>query len=321
MNLFWDEIEQISLYNQEYHTKQLSDIEILKLLLESDKQCFTKRISESLTQSTNSDGTVTNNGTEQAKSAQPGPDSDPDPKNQSEQADQIDISMSDLSNTMQSLIESALRGTTAGSLFEDVFKSIKVNTGWFKKIKATFKKQVYYMTHNYTTSWVNINNTYRHIYMAPKKQFFDDKIEIILSIDQSGSMSTDDLQRLLYLIESEAKKITKLTVLIHSTVIIKQFELADEYDISKSQEFTEALATRWNSGGTSHDCVFQAIGDLNIKDPSKTIFLCYSDMQSNIEETVRSYPIMSRLKSFWVHTAGAHTLKPSIVPGTFIHVT
>jgi len=217
-------------------------------------------------------------------------------------SDDIDNSLADLAESLQDIISTNTKGTAAGALFEKLFEAVKVDTGWFKKIKASFKRQVYYKTHDYTTSWANLNNTFRKIYKSPKKNFIDDKIAIILSIDHSGSMSTTDLQRLLYLIESESKRIASLTVLIHDTRVIHEFTVEDEYDIANSPEFSKALATRYTSGGTSHACVFEHIQAMKLKDTSKVMYMSFSDNQSDIEQTFNKYPIMRKLTNYWVCT-------------------
>jgi len=223
--------------------------------------------------------------------------------------------MADLADSIQDIISSNTKGSAAGELFEKLFESVKVETGWFKKIKASFKRQVFYKTHDYTTNWANLNNTYRRIYKSPKKQFLDTKVNIILSVDHSGSMSDNDLQKLLYLMESEATRIGAITVLVHDTRVIKEFTLENDYDITKSPQFKEALATRYTSGGTSHSCVFSHIQDMKIPEPNMVIYMSFSDNHSDIDETFKNYPIMRKLTNYWI-CAGANN--PVSVLGTNI---
>ena len=308
----WNEIEKICLYNKSYHEDQLSDIDILKDLLSKSKTPNTIDVSD-LFQS------VSFGGKESIQPKEGSTLSQKDVSNNKEGkcstvTDDMDISISDLAESLKDIITENTRGTETGNLFEQLFESIKVDTGWFKKVKASFKRQVFYKTHDYTTSWRNLNSTYRHIYMAPKKTFIDDKISIILSVDHSGSMSTEDLQRLLYLIESESKRISELKVLVHDTQIIKEFTISNEYDISKSPEFSSALATRYTSGGTSHECIFDYIQNMGIKDTSQVMYMSFSDNQSDIEQTFKKYPIMRKITNYWVCTER----NPVAVPGTNI---
>jgi len=315
----WDEIEEIGQYKEEYHKKKMSDIDILKDMIKNDESITKEQISNMLSKVT-CDGKSVNQPTEPNGGAAQDNDGNDDSSKQgkinktSTAVDDLDNSLSDLSESIQDIITSNTKGTQAGELFEQLFSSIKVDTGWFKKIKAIFKRQVYYKTHDFNTSWANLNTTYRKIYKAPKKQFIDNKINIILSVDHSGSMATEDLQRLLYLIESESTRISSLRVLIHDTKIIKDFMIEDDYDIASAPGFQEALATRYTSGGTSHRCVFKAIEEMKLPDPSMVMYMSFSDNYSDIEEEFSTFPTMRKLTNYWVAAGG----KPVNEPGTNI---
>ena len=315
----WNEIEEIGQYKAEYHKKKMSDIDILKDMVENDEPITKEQISDMLSkvtcdgkssnQPTEPNGGTSQNNEENKNDSKPGKID-----KTSTTTDDLDNSLSDLSEAIQDIIASNTKGTQAGELFEEIFSAIKVDVGWFKKIKASFKRQVYYKTHDFNTNWANLNTTYRKIYKAPKKQFIDNKINIILSVDHSGSMMTEDLQRLLYLIESESKRIASLRVLIHDTRIIKDFMIEDDYDIASSPDFSAALATRYTSGGTSHRCVFEAIEEMKLPDPSMVMYMSFSDNYSDIEEEFHNFPVMRKLTNYWVAANG----KPVNVPGTNI---
>jgi len=304
----WAAIEAVGLYKTQYHTDQLSDIDILKLLVANAEEPETSSVSDGM-ESVSFDGKETTQpkegkGKGKSDESDEGDEGTPGKGNgkcnaTDTSADDLDTAMSDLSEAIQDVIQSNTKGTTAGELMNTLFEAVKVETGWFKKIKASFKRQVYYMTHDYSTNWANLNNTYRRIYKAPKKQFFDTKLELVLSVDHSGSVSTEALQRLLYLMQDVSKQITKLTVLIHDTRIVKEFVIEDDYDIADSKQFKEALATRFVVGGTSHSDVFNWIDD-NVKDLNKTIFLSYSDNYSDIPQEWAKHPRLRNLSTFFV---------------------
>ena len=303
----WNMFEPTMCYKSEYHSKQMSDIDILKDM-KSNATSITVTCLGNGFETVESDGSSSIQPTaEEMKGSGSGEDSDGEGSQgkvdkTDTMADDLDNSITDLAESIQDLISNQTKGTATGDLFEKLFDSIKVETGWFKKIKASFKRQVYYMTHDYTTSWANLNNTYRHIYKAPKKKFIDDKIHAILSVDHSGSVGTQELQKLLYLMESESRKIAKLTVLIHDTQIIKEFEIEDDFDIANSDQFNQALATRYTSGGTSHRCVFEHIQNMKIPDINKVIFMSFSDNYSDIDYEFNNFPIMRKLTNYWICT-------------------
>lgn len=300
----WPVIEAIGMYDPEYHQNKLSDIEILKDLLKKDHPITKQQVSDMLSQIT-CDGKTTNQPTE-AMSSTESTSEDSKSDKTSTTSDDADMALSDLSESLQDIITSNTKGTAAGELFENLFSSIKVNVAWFSKLKKSFKRKVYYMTHDYTTSWANLNNTYRRIYKSPKKQFMEDSLEIVLSIDHSGSVGTEALQKLLYLMEETSKQITKLTVLIHDTKIVKEFVIEDEYDIANSLKFNTALATRYVVGGTSHSDVFRWL-DENVDDMTKTIYLSYSDNYSDINTEWVKYPKFRNLTSYFVCTTNNPT--------------
>jgi len=299
----WAEIEAIGLYDKQYHKDKLSDIDILRLLIKSAEPPKVSSMGNGM-QSVEQDG---KSSVQPTPSEQQGGEKSPEESSTGSKSktstatDDADISAADLADSLQDIITSNTKGTAAGNLFEQLFDSIHVETGWFKKIKASFKRKVYYMTHDYSTSWANLNSTYRHIYKAPKKQFIDTKLEIVLSVDHSGSVSTEALQKLLYLMEDTSKTISKLTVLIHDTRIVKEFVVEDDYDISSNKMFKEALATRYVVGGTSHSDVFNWL-DTNIDDMSKTIYLSYSDNYSDIPTEWKKHPKLRKLTSYFVCT-------------------
>ena len=307
---YWTKIVPFMMYSHEYHVEKLSDIDILKKMISGAKEPQSEDVGDGF-EKVKLDGSVIIKKKGSALSD----------KVDTADASDSDNDLKDLSETLQGIIEEGTRGTQAGKLIEDAFGAIKVETGWFKQIKASFKKRVFYMTHDYMSSWTGINNTYRRVFKSPKKQFFDNKIQLILAVDHSGSMCTEDLQKLLYLIQSESKNIFKLTVLIHDTRIVKEFTIEDEYDISKSSEFKAAMSTRYAVGGTSHDAVFQRINEMSKDEQGATIFLCFSDMHSDIEECVGNYPFLKRMAPFWIHTHGHKKMSKNKVPGTFIYMS
>jgi len=285
------------LYDNTYHSKKMSDIEILKDLL-SNSKVTTTQIGDTgyeLQEITDSKGNTT------AQIRKTGTGSDNTEENTNEGNSTLtDEQLSNLAQSINSVIQSQAKGSQSAQMVEELFESIKINTNWFKKLKTTFERDVYYMTHNYYTKWSNLNNKYRSIFKSPKKYYLDSKLEIVLSIDHSGSMNTVDLQKLLYLMESKSKDINKLTVIIHDTEIVKEFTLeSDGYDISQNSQFKEALATRYAVGGTAHTECFKYLQD-NIKNPQETIYISFSDNYSTIEEDWNKFPILKHIKTYLV---------------------
>lgn len=206
----------------------------------------------------------------------------------------------DLGESISTQLANMGRSGTSSEIFEEFFKAKKVKTGWFKKLTAKFNREVYYMTNTFKSEWSSLNITYRHKFKAPKCKYEDNKLSVVLSVDHSGSVSTDGLQKLLYLFEKHSKRITQLFVLVHDTEVVKQFTIEDDFDIKSNPQFVEALAHRFAVGGTSHYDVFKTINIMleeKTIDPEKTIYISFSDNYSDIPKSWKKFPKLSKLST------------------------
>lgn len=227
-----------------------------------------------------------------------------------------DYIITDTGYSVQAALGSMSRGSsTSEAIFGEFFTAKKVKTGWFKRLVAKFEADVYHMTNTFRAEWSNLNITYRHKFKSPKPQYIDNKLAVVLSVDHSGSVSTDGLQKLLYLFEKHAKRITKLIVLVHDTGIVKEFVLESDYDISSNPNFKQALSHRFAVGGTSHLTTFKRIAELiqsKEVDPSKCIYISFSDNCSDIPESWKAVPQMAQLSTTFL----APYDNPVNIPGT-----
>lgn len=209
----------------------------------------------------------------------------------------------DLGESISTQLASMSRGGGSSAIFAEFFKAKKVKTGWFKKLAAKFSRDVYYMTNTFKSEWSSLNITYRNHFKAPKAKYEDNKLSVVLSLDHSGSISTDGLQKVLYLFEKHSKKITQLFILVHDTEVVKQFQLEDDFDIKSNPQFVEALAHRFAVGGTSHYDVFKTIdGMLESKtiDPEKSIYISFSDNDSDIPNSWKEFPRLHKLSTVFL---------------------
>ena len=206
----------------------------------------------------------------------------------------------DLGESVTNALATMSRGTGSAPIFEASFAAKKVKTGWFKKLTSKFAKDVYYMTNTFRSEWSSLNIVYRHKFKAPKHTHEDHKLSLILSIDHSGSVSTDGLQKLLYLFSKHSKHISDLYIIIHDDDIVKEFHIQSDFDVSTDPAFMQALGNRIACGGTSHFKVFSRIAEL-IKsktiDPSKTLYCSFSDNYSDIPKSWKATPVMTKLYS------------------------
>lgn len=205
-----------------------------------------------------------------------------------------------LGQSIETHLANMSRGGGSESIFAEFFKAKKVKTGWFKKLTAKFTREVFYKTNTFTSQWSSLNLTYRKKFKAPNAKYEDNSLAVVLSVDHSGSVSTDGLQKLLYLFEKHSKKITKLIVLVHDTEIVKEFNLESNFDIKSNPDFKIALAHRFAVGGTSHFKVFERIDTLIANkevDPDKCIYISFSDNMSDIPESWKHFKNLQKMST------------------------
>ena len=224
--------------------------------------------------------------------------------------------VTNLGESVSNALATMSRGTASAPIFEEAFTAKKVKTGWFKKLTAKFAKDVHYITDTFRAEWSNLNITYRHKFKAPAHKHSDPKLSLILSIDHSGSVATEGLQKLLYLFQKHSTKITEMYIIIHDDGIVKEFHLKSDYDISANPEFTQALSNRIACGGTSHFKVFNRIDEL-IKskeiDPHKSIYVSFSDNYSDIP---KSWDAVKSVRKMFSTVFLTPQSNPMNIPGT-----
>ena len=237
-------------------------------------------------------------------------------------ADSIDKqerSLVAVSNQLHHSISTSIKGTAIGEIFQIVFDAIKVELIFVDPFQILLNTQVFNKTQNGYASWENLSATYRHIYTAPIQKSEDKKVKFIISIDTSGSMHTEDLQKIFGIMKDKSKQIAEIHVMHHTTDVVAQFHVKHAEDIQLDRMFKTAFGCRHADGGTSHKEVFNRIKELNLPDPEQWIYISVSDNYSDIESTINIYPIMQKITSVWVQTSDGRDLNSQIVKGT--HVT
>ena len=231
--------------------------------------------------------------------------------------DEFDNHIVDIGESLQNTIKMYSRGTASAEIFGEVFKAKAIKVSWFKRLKKAFNRTVYYKTQDFTSTWSSLNSTYRQHFKSPSKKFSKSKLDVVLSIDHSGSVTTQELQRIAGLIEGNKKHISTITVLLHDTEIIKQYTLFGE-DITKDSDFRDALLTRVGCGGTSHYHIAEYLAS-NVEDMDKTIYMSFSDNMSDIPKAFAKFPKLRGLEKIWICSIADNPI-PAEVGGTNIEL-
>jgi len=212
-----------------------------------------------------------------------------------------------LSNTRQDLIEKS-KGANGQSTFRELGVDCSVPIDWFKYLKSSLFTLSQKYTQHYDQTWSKLKNKMRHIAPMPGRIHYEKEMAVIVSIDQSGSMSDSDLEKINYVVSQLAKKSVFTEIILHDTKVAERKRFTGK----KFKGIREFVTNRVACGGTSHKEVFEVIDQ--IKNESKTrklIYLSFSDNYSDIEHAY-SEEIFKGIPAYWIMTSGGVPVK---VPG------
>ena len=212
-----------------------------------------------------------------------------------------------LDSARANLLEKTRGNGTKGTLSK-LGVDYNVPTDWFKLLKNSLFTMVRHHTSSYDQTWGKIKNKMRHVAMMPGKIYYEKELAVIVSIDQSGSMSDADLEKINYVVTELAKKAVFVEVMLHDTEIADQKKFVGK----QFEGIREFVTNRVACGGTSHKRVFDMIDVIRQENPkTKLIYLSFSDNWSDIDS---AYPaeLFRKITPYWITTDENHMVK---VPG------
>ncbi len=153
-----------------------------------------------------------------------------------------------------------------------------------------------------------MKSKFRHIAPFPGRIYYDKELAAIISIDQSGSMSNDDLEKINYVVTELAKKAVFVEIMLHDTRVAEQKKFI-------GKQFTgirDYVTNRVACGGTSHKEVFERIDIIKKENPkTKLIYLSFSDNYSDIDQ-VYTEETFRKIIPYWITTCESKLVS---VPG------
>lgn len=321
---FMQDIKNTGMFSDEYKKQQLNEMQILEDLLKNqndmldkiedlgngtslvedgdgNKKVIFKRAGGDPSDNKDGEGEKDNEGNGKKSNQQKIEDTELSEKQQNE-----------LANSLSTHIDNTKKSNGSFSMGESIEKSIKTNVVWFDKLKTNLYNIVNRRTKKYTANWSNLNSKMRHIYKSPVKKNIDDRLDIVLSIDNSGSMSIESLAKLLYIIEKKVSKINRMTVLAHDTEIVGILE--NEKSAKKILDFVKE---RKAHGGTSHKAIFEYLDDNKKKLSSNIIYISFSDNYSDIEQEYNNYNLIKKVDKIWLNSEGRPVKG---IPGTQVDI-
>jgi predicted metal-dependent peptidase len=202
-----------------------------------------------------------------------------------------------MENTKNDLL-SKTKGSAAQSLFEKIGVSYDVPTDWFRYLKSSVFNVAQRYTNNHDQTWSKLKNKFRHVASLPGRIYYEKQLAVVISIDQSGSMSNADLEKINYVVSELGKQTIFTEILLHDSVVAER----QRFYGKKFLGIREFITTRAACGGTSHKEVFHILNEIKKENPKyKLLYISFSDNYSDIEE-VYDPEIFRNVISYWITT-------------------
>jgi predicted metal-dependent peptidase len=212
-----------------------------------------------------------------------------------------------LDNTRKDLLDKS-RGSGSTGGFKELGVDYAVPVDWFKHLKSSLFTLSQKYTQHYDQTWSKLKNKMRHIAPMPGRIHYEKEMAVVVSIDQSGSMSDADLEKINYVVTQLAKKSVFTEILLHDTRVAER----KRFQGKKFQGIRDFVTNRVAFGGTSHREVFSILKEIKDEKKSrKIIYLSFSDNYSDIE-SVYDPETFNGIPAYWIVTTGG---KPVDVPG------
>ena len=222
-----------------------------------------------------------------------------------------DSNLQDINEVMEGTRRNLLnnsKGTGTTGSFQQLGVDYSVPVDWFESLKSSLFTLTQKYTSNYDQTWSKLKSKMRHIAPMPGRIHYEKELAAVISIDQSGSMSNTDLEKINYVVTSLAKKSVFVEVLLHDTRVASRQRFIGK----KFNGIREFITTRVACGGTSHKEVFDILREISEEKKSrKIIYLSFSDNWSDIEH-VYDPSLFNKIPAYWVTTEGGKTVQ---VPG------
>ena len=316
-DLIWDKefreiLEFISLYDKSYHKAKMSELTILEDLL---KKVANNEIKTDSKKSMGKDGRK-NEQIESSAITIKQKDGKEDKisshkltKHQIfgetiEDTTKIEREAQNIANSIAKFIKEKQKGNLSNDTLSTLGAVIKVKADWVKELINSIYTITRDITHQYISTWGSLKNQYRKIGLFPNKKFLRKTSFVYASIDQSGSMSNEELRKINYILTQIAKKVNYLHIIIHDFMIVQTFQFGTKSEEQgRKFDLSKFIKQRYSYGGTSHEDVFKYL-DKNVKKSEimQSIYISFSDNMSDIEEKYYNFKVIKKIKKFWVTT-------------------
>jgi len=195
------------------------------------------------------------------------------------------------------------KGKMEGKLLEYINEILKVDVPWDVIVEKAIKNNIKLTSDN--RSWRKLHNNYRvhgiNIpgYIDNAEKYPD---ELIITVDTSGSINKNDLQKFSSIIVQSSKYFTTIRTISHDIPV------TDEQTFSKDNiyAFLNYISKTGfkGRGGTSHTEVFQRIEEINKKNSNViSLVISLTDNYSNIKEILDKQEWLKTIKLIILHNS------------------
>jgi len=221
---------------------------------------------------------------------------------QSHSPDQQQNISSVLGSTRDNMLERTRGEGSVGTLSE-LGVDYRVPIDWFKHLKGSIFNIVQRYTSHSEPTWGRLKNKFRHVAPMPGRLYYEKELAAVISIDQSGSMSDEDLEKINYVVTQLSKKTVFSEVLLHDTGVASRKRFTQKSPLTIRDFVTKRVAC----GGTSHKEVFQILEEIKDEFQGKLIYISFSDNWSDIEQ-VWDADIFKNISAYWITTDEDNTV-------------
>jgi len=197
-------------------------------------------------------------------------------------------------------VANKMKGSGTAKLAAKLGLPVEVTVDWLEKLESDLFKEVRHRTHKVSSTWSRLKNKYRHVAPLPATVNYENVLNAIIVIDESGSMGDLELRKINYIIKKLVKRVKELQVIIHDSTIVfnKKYKRIVDRELEK-----EIFSKRHAAGGTSHRDVFDTIeNEYESKINEDFIVLIFSDMYSDIELLWGKYSWTDTVKTYLIST-------------------
>ena len=178
-----------------------------------------------------------------------------------------------------------LRGILDSNLVQRIQSLLETQVPWDEVVEDWVSRIV--QSPPTARTWKYLHNRLLHFATLPgiktveSRQFGD----AVFALDTSGSMSIEDIRKLLYIVKKFTGSFRKIFLIQHSVKVKKVTVVESHFSEIDSQSFLQRLGKILGRGGTSHYDLFTKIQEIYEEDPDALSGVClltdgYSDLQT-----------------------------------------